>query len=169
MRRLKIYGIWNAMKRRCFNKNSTHFSDYGGRGITVCERWMEFENFFADMGYPQQGFSLDRFPDNNGNYEPGNCRWASKKEQSLNRRNNRIIAIDGMEKPMSVWSEISGIKVCTIWARLSYGWSNKDAVFLPLVKNRKGVTRKQKLHDHPLNKPEQNVRWTDPGLYREAA
>ena len=81
------YIAWGNMKQRCFNKNFVSYHRYGGRGITVCERWLNsFENFISDMGFrPAKGYSIDRI-NNDGNYEPSNCRWATKTEQLLNRK-----------------------------------------------------------------------------------
>jgi len=81
----KTYVSWRMMKQRCLNPNNRDYKDYGGRGITVCDRWMKFENFFADMGERPEGTTLDRI-DVNGNYEPNNCRWATSDIQASNKR-----------------------------------------------------------------------------------
>ncbi len=86
--RTSTYGIWRGMKSRCQNPNTENYYLYGGRGIAVCARWQEFNNFLADMGARPNGLTLDRI-DVNGNYEPGNCRWATVTDQNNNRRNSR--------------------------------------------------------------------------------
>lgn len=87
--RTKTYGCWDGMIQRCTNRNSLAYQNYGGRGIYVCERWMLFENFLADMGVKPAGMSIDRI-DNSRGYEPGNCRWATKAEQQQNMRTTKL-------------------------------------------------------------------------------
>jgi hypothetical protein len=123
------------MRARCSNRSEPAYKYYGGRGILVCERWLGdhgFENFLADMGEVPPGLTLDR-RDNDGNYEPGNCRWATKKEQCRNFSRNRSIEIDGRVKCLAEWSEDSGIKVGTILTRLKFGWSS-DRLLSPVTK-----------------------------------
>lgn len=129
------HGVWKKMKQRCENPSNPKFPLYGGRGICVCPRWCGkdgFENFLADMGpRPQKQMQIDRI-DVNGNYEPGNCRWTTCKKNNRNRRDNRMLEVNGEKRCMAEWAEIVGVKVGTIWARLSKGWSDEDAVMTPV-------------------------------------
>lgn len=113
----RVYVIWKAMRRRCQNPKALEFKNYGGRGISVCERWQTFENFYEDMGDPPDGFSIER-NDNDGNYEPSNCRWASYKEQLNNTRSNRFLEAFGKRQTLTQWSEELNIPVTTIRNRL---------------------------------------------------
>lgn len=113
------YQVWKAMKRRCFYKGDKHFKDYGGRGVTVCDRWMSFENFISDMGpRPDGDMSLDRI-DNSGNYEPCNCRWATRSEQSSNKRNVAKVLHEGKLIPAFALAKMNGIKRSTFSMRIS--------------------------------------------------
>lgn len=104
------YNIWNKMKSRCSNPDDAKYPDYGGRGVVVCAAWADdFETFLADMGMrPTAAHSIDR-KDVNGNYEPNNCRWATPKEQSRNKRNHRLVIYQGAEMPLSQACEMSGV------------------------------------------------------------
>lgn len=130
----KEYTAWNAIRARCCNPNSIQYADYGGRGVLMCDRWKEsFESFLADMGpKPGPGYSIDRFPDNNGNYEPGNCRWATRTEQNRNKRNNRMLTFNGVTKSMAQWAEETGISYFVLRSRKQRGWSDEDALTCPL-------------------------------------
>jgi hypothetical protein len=116
-----LYRAWQHMLTRCFNKKCQDYPDYGARGITVCERWLSFENFMADMGERPANKSLDRYPDKNGNYEPGNCRWATAREQTLNRRNTIFVTHLGQTKLLTDWSTELGINYFTLHKRLGKG------------------------------------------------
>jgi hypothetical protein len=125
------YTIWQAMKRRCYLETAKSYSDYGGRGIKVCDSWLNsFDNFISDMGYrPTSKHEIDRI-DTNGDYSPDNCRWATKKENARNKRNTVRLAIDGVTKPLVEWAEVSGESCGNIKNRIrNLGWSNKEAVF----------------------------------------
>ncbi len=131
---------WEAMIDRCTNPNHLHYKDYGGRGILICNRWMEFENFLFDMGIKEKGFYIERI-DNNGNYEPSNCKWATSLEQARNRRNTTFLTIDGITRPLTEWACISNVHYKTIHDRIKHGWDVKKAVFqsIEVYKNRPRV------------------------------
>ena len=123
------YNTWLRMIARCGNPQHPKYKYYGGRGIQVCERWLSsFENFLADMGHKPTGKTLDRYPDNNGNYEPENCRWATMREQSNNRRSNVLVTAHGQTLTVAQWAEISGKRPATIHDRLRSGLAGESAV-----------------------------------------
>lgn len=118
----KIYQAWQAMKARCKYKKSKEYKNYGGRGITVCERWAMFENFYSDMFRSYwDGAEIDRI-DTNGNYEPGNCRWVNRKTQQRNKRNNHVLTIGNKSMTLVEWGDKTGIKANTILTRIRRGW-----------------------------------------------
>jgi hypothetical protein len=120
------------MRARALNPNAKGYHNYGGRGITVCERWVVFTNFLADMGERPSGTSLDRI-DNNKGYEPGNCRWATPKEQNRGRRVTRLIEYQGRTQCLKDWAEEFGISETGLTARLARGLSVEEALTKPLV------------------------------------
>lgn len=115
------YLTWTSMLARCNNAKIRAYPDYGGRGISVCERWRDFANFLADMGERPRGHSLDRI-NNDGNYEPGNCRWATRATQNNNSRHNVTLTIGDRSMTLEAWSRESGIKQPTLSKRLAAGW-----------------------------------------------
>lgn len=122
---------WNQLRGRCLNPNNEKYPLYGGRGITICERWNDFANFLADMGErPSPKHSLDRI-DANGPYSPENCRWATQKTQQNNRRNNRLLTCNGETLTLMQWSERTGFKRETIERRLELGWPVERALSEP--------------------------------------
>lgn len=114
------------MRARCFNPQNQDYKDYGARGITVCERWMDFANFHADMGERPAGLTIDRI-DVNGNYEPRNCRWADLTAQANNKRNNRTVEWNGVCKTLMQWSREIGIDRSKVRYRLDQGWPVEKA------------------------------------------
>jgi hypothetical protein len=114
--------------------SSKNLKNYAGKGITVCERWLTFDNFLADMGpRPSLGHSLDRYPDANGNYEPGNVRWATRAQQSRNKSTNHNVTIKGVTKCLKDWAAEAGINYETVRARLRRNWHVEDAIFYPPI------------------------------------
>jgi hypothetical protein len=134
MRHTKEYQTWRAMKDRCDSKTPANWRVYGGRGITVCERWRtSFLNFLADMGQrPGPEYSLDRYPNNDGNYEPGNCRWATQMEQVANSRVSKKITIDGITQTISEWARLNGLRPSVVHRRLYKGWEIEKALKTPI-------------------------------------
>ncbi len=128
-----LYKTYRAMLSRCTNKKAPNYSDYGGRGITVCKRWLDsFEKFLADVGERPEDHTLDRINNNMG-YEPTNVRWATQQTQCRNTRANRRIFKDGLELSIVEWSEITGIPRNTISCRLRNGWVKKELLLTLLI------------------------------------
>lgn len=132
------YGIWESMLARCYNKNNSNWKFYGGRGITVCAQWREdFTRFLADVGKsPTCQHTIDRYPDQNGNYEPGNVRWATMKEQSRNTRRNQWAMHNGERRLVIEVCEEIGLHPGTVRTRRINGWPEKYW-FIPLRTGRK--------------------------------
>ena len=123
--------IWVGMLQRCSESSGASKVWYFDRGIKVCERWKTYTNFLADMGERPIGMSIDRFPNINGNYEPGNCRWASDKEQARNRSTNTFLNFNGERKTCAEWAQELGLKPHVITNRLRYGWSTDRILTTP--------------------------------------
>lgn len=128
------YEIWRGMKRRCRRVKASDYPAYGGRGIQVCERWKSsFNAFFEDMGpRPSPDHQLDRFPNQDGNYEPGNCRWATRAEQNRNRKDNRMITFRGETLCLADWAKRFGMRKGTLFERLRRGLSVEEALTIPV-------------------------------------
>jgi hypothetical protein len=131
------YRSYRHIRNRCLNPKVPAYPSYGGRGITICDRWLEsFENFFADMGEkPSPKHSIERI-DNDKGYSPDNCKWADDIEQANNKRNNRLIKYNGEIKTLAQWAEILGIKRQTITSRLRSGWSDEKIIATPVMTNK---------------------------------
>lgn len=130
MSRTRVYRVWAAMWDRCSNPNTKNFSDYGGRGISVCKRWQEFKYFLADMGEPPAGALLERVNNDKG-YRPSNCRWATRAEQNQNKRTTRYLTANGETLPLIEWARRLGIQHSTLRERLDRGWSEQRACTTP--------------------------------------
>jgi len=121
------YNSWRAAKARCLNTTNENYAYYGGRGITICERWLKFDNFLLDMGRCPDGYSLDRI-DNSRGYEPSNCRWASKAQQMNNTRATTYLTINGRTDTTASWAAAHNISLRVVRRRLDLGWSPEDAI-----------------------------------------
>lgn len=134
----KLWRAWRAMWSRCTNSNLPCYKNYGGRGISVDDRWKDFEAFASDMGEPPSSeHSIDRI-DVNGNYCRDNCRWATVGEQAVNRRNNHVITVDGLSKTVSEWARELEVSPYSIFSRIHlYGYSDVEAVTKPFRRRKK--------------------------------
>jgi hypothetical protein len=140
MSRTREFRIWNLMIQRCTNPGNGNYHYYGGRGIRVCDRWREsFGDFLADIGRaPSPGHTIDRI-DNDGDYEPGNCRWATQSQQARNTRANHFVTHRGRTQTVIEWCEETGIKKNCLLTRLRRGWSAEKALTAPVQeKNSRG-------------------------------
>jgi hypothetical protein len=127
------FKTWSTMIDRCERPTHQNYASYGGRGITVCQRWKDsFESFLKDMGQkPTPKHSIDRI-DNNKGYSPENCRWATQREQNRNRRNNHVVTHEGKTMVLSDWADARGWNRNVLYFRLKNGWSVADALTKPV-------------------------------------
>ncbi len=126
------YAAWQQMRGRCTNSARRDFHRYGGRGIIVCERWQSFEAFYEDMGpRPTSQHSIER-RENDGHYDPGNCYWATRKQQARNRRTNRLLTFNGETRCLTEWAEILGMRPITLTSRMRAGWPVESALTMPV-------------------------------------
>ena len=131
-KRTRTYRAWEAMLARCYNHKNNRYHLYGGRGITVCERWRNsFMNFYADLGDCLPGMTLER-KDGTRNYEPDNCCWATYEAQANNKRNNRLLTFEGKTLTMAQWERQRGLPLHIVRQRLELGWSVEEALTRPV-------------------------------------
>ena len=137
------HSIWGGMINRCSDPSNPMYHRYGGRGIKVCERWKTFGNFFADMGKrPSIAHSIDRYPDNDGNYEPSNCRWATRQQQARNKGCNHWVEFRCRKVVIQDLAAEFGIKSSTVNARIKRGWTVEQAATTPTAGNRLAKIRR---------------------------
>jgi hypothetical protein len=123
------YNSWRNIISRCTIETHSNYKNYGGRGITVCERWLTFANFLADMGERPPGTSIDRYPNNDGNYEPGNCRWATSQQQLSNNRRSRFVLVNGSSVTLAEAGRLLGVAYQCFYQRSSdHGVTLQEAV-----------------------------------------
>ena len=137
------YSSYHSMLQRCYNPKQKWFKNYGGRGIKVCDRWREsFEAFLEDMGPRPEGLLLERIR-NDGDYEPGNCKWATRSEQMRNTRVTRQLTWNGETRVIVAWAEKLGIPAQIIHSRLFAGWTEAEALGTPYVKGDRWAARRK--------------------------
>lgn len=139
----RLHKTWESMIARCEYKKHPHYANYGGRGISVCEEWhkyVSFRDWAVENGYSDD-LTIDRIENEKG-YSPDNCRWATMKEQQNNKRSNHIVTLFGVSNTISKWAEITGISKTTIRARLENGWTDEDALTVPVRIQKKHICNK---------------------------
>lgn len=135
MSNTRVFKIWSSMLRRCRDKNHICYKYYGERGITVCERWLKFENFYSDMGDPPELFSIDRI-NPNGNYDPSNCKWSSTKEQNGNKTTTIFMTLDGVTMNLTQWAKKIGVSPASLHHRVAkLGLPDDVAIKTPFTKS----------------------------------
>lgn len=134
----RLFGVWQSMLQRCNNPRDAQYANYGGRGVKVCTRWLEYANFAQDMGQrPSDKHSIDRI-DNGGNYEPANCRWALPAVQLRNKRNNIFLTHDGRTQVLSDWAKEYGLNAGTVYTRLMRLGKTGAALFAAPMRRGRG-------------------------------
>lgn len=130
----RLYEIWSAMRKRCYGAYREDFHHYGGRGITVCAEWRDdyatFRSWAIAHGY-SRALTIDRFPDKNGNYEPSNCRWATREEQTYNNSGTKVITFNGETLPSPIWAKRLGLHPVVFRSRITHGWTIEQAILTP--------------------------------------
>lgn len=137
-----LYKIWIQMRQRCYNPKNKSYKDYGGRGITICEEWDNYEafhNWAIANGY-KRGLTIERI-NNNDSYSPSNCKWVPQSMQLKNIRNNRYITFNGITKTLADWGRITGINPRTISSRIDNGWPIEKALTEPVRREKHAVNQ----------------------------
>lgn len=171
-----LYHVWRSMISRCYDKKGKQFRDYGGRGIKVCPQWRhDYKQWYADMPPRPPGTSIDRFPDNNGDYKPGNVRWATRSQQQLNRRNTKILTIEGKRYYAIRLAKKYKLKWDTVVERAEAGLPFNEIISPQRRFNLEGFklgaaisAAKRNLRTHCKNGheyTEETTRWTTNGKY----
>lgn len=146
--RKRLNSIYNGMKQRCYNKKGVNYSYYGGRGVTICEEWLNsfdsFYNWAINNGY-EEDLTIDRI-DNDKGYTPNNCKWSSKSEQCFNRSMSVKLTLDGRTMYMTEWASELGIGIKTLSWRYRKGWSDKEILTTPKDSNKKKLTFNGETH-----------------------
>ena len=143
-----LFGIWKKMMERCGDPSCERYADYGGRGISVCYEWENDFDAFADWSHENgfaEGLTIDRI-DNDGNYEPNNCRWMTRREQNRNKRTNKLVTYKGITKPLVEWCEELGLRYDPIHNRLEKGWTVEDAFEKPFANSHKSLSQMCREH-----------------------